>query len=210
MPVLKRIYTIFLIALFFSLLVTPAQVRASSNPGDVKALDEGRRQYWRMGYVLTSSPSYSHLAGRAASLATRMQSNIDTDIYFVFPAVSGKPYVHTASYLILNRRGAYNGNATLSLGIYNFDGTLRKQISTNSIDLQTAPTQTWTNLALDSYYINCQIGSGEFLAFHLALDGAAGGNLNVNPIFEVAVEPVLQSYLQFFFPLVVKQCHHCQ
>jgi hypothetical protein len=194
---IKRMVKIIFAALLVGMIGAPFQVQASPD----KKPDDGKRQYLRTGYILKSSPKYSGMVGKAASLAARMRSNVDTDVYFAFPAVSGKPYVREASYYILNRNGAYSGNVTMTLGIYNLDGLSQRQISAGSVNLQSAAIQTWTNLPLDSYYINRQIGSGEFLAFHLALDGAAGGDLEISPIFEISTEPVVIKFLQFFFPL---------
>lgn len=201
MPIMmKHILKIILVALLIGVAGAPLQVQASPD----KSPDEGRRQYWRTGFILQSSPQYSGTIGKAPSLAVKMQSKANKDIYFAFPAVSSKPYVRKASYYLLSRNGAYSGDATLTLEVYNFDGVLQRTLSTSNIDLQTAALQTWTTLALDSSIDNCQLQLGEFLAFHLALDGSTGGNLDIRPIFEIATEPIVLKYLKFFFPLAAR------
>lgn len=197
---MKRMLKIILAALLVAVMGAPFQAQASPN----KKPDEGKRQYWRTGFILQSSPKYNGMIGKAASLAVTMQSKANKDVYFTFPAVSGKPFVRQASYYLLSRTGAYSGEATLTLEIYNFDGVLQRTLSASQVDLQIAPIQTWTAITLGENIDNRPLQLGEFLAFHLALDGALGGDLDVRPIFEVATEPVVVKYLKFFFPLAAK------
>ncbi len=72
------------------------------------------------------------------------------------------------------------------------------------MNLQTTPTQTWSTISLPESIDDCQLQPGEVLAFHLALDDKLGGNLDVRTFFEVATEPDMLKFLQFFFPLAVK------
>jgi len=197
---MKRILKILLVALLISVAAAPFQAQASPN----QSPDEGLRQYWRSGFILQSSPKYSGMMGKGASLAVQFRSDRHSDVYFVFPAVSGKPLVRQASYYLLSRSGAYSGDATLTLEIYNFNGVLQCALSASHVDLQTAPIQTWTTITLGENVDNRSLQPGEVLVFHLALDGSAGGNLDVRPIFDVAVEPVVLTYLQFYFPLAMK------
>jgi hypothetical protein len=194
---MKRVLKIIFAVMLVAVIGAPFQAQASPQ----KSPDEGRRQYWRSGFILQSSPKYSQIAGKAASLAVKMQSAANTDVYLAFPAVSSKPYVRKASYYLLSRAGAYSGNVTLSLDVYNFDGVLQRTLSDGNVDLQAAPLQTWTIITLDKSIDNCQLQLGEFLAFHLELDGSTGGDLDIRPIFEVATEPIVLKFLKFYFPL---------
>ncbi len=197
----KRMVKIIFAALLVAIMVTPGQAQASSKVQAPREPDEGRRQYWRSGFILQSSPKYSGVTGKAASLAVKMQSAANTDVYLAFPAVSGAPYIRKASFNLLSRAGAYSGNVTLSLDVYNFNGVLQRTLSDGNVDLQAAPLQTWTTITLDKNIDNCQLQLGEFLAFHLALDGSTGGDLDIRPIFEVATEPIVLKFLMFYFPL---------
>ncbi|MBN1537523.1 MAG: hypothetical protein JW908_12370 [Anaerolineales bacterium] len=197
---MKRIPKIIFTIMLMAILAAPFQAHASPS----QSPDEARRQYWRSGFILQSSPKYSGIVGKGASLAVKMQSKLDTDVYFAFPAVASKPYVRQASYYLLSRTGAYHGNAALSLEVYNFEGIWQRTLSTSQVDLQAAALQTWVTIPLDDIVAHCQLNPGEVLTFHLALDGAAGGDLDVQPIFEVATESIIVNYFLYFFPLIVK------
>lgn len=155
------------------------------------------KQYWRMGFTLQPSPVYANTAGRLASLAAELKSDKNIDVYFAFPAIAGNRIVHDASFYILDRTGAYTGTVSLSLEVYNFAGALQRVVSAGNVDLQTAPPQVWTKLALSGAPADRILIPGEFLAFHLALDGSPAGDLQVRPIFEVAVGP-----FQTIFPFI--------
>jgi hypothetical protein len=114
---MKRILKILFVALLVSLLAVPF-----SSQRRRKSLS----QYWRgntyaTGFILYSSPQYSGVDGKGASRAVSIRSDRHSDVYFIFPAVSGKPYVRQASYYLLARSGAYSGNANLNLEVYDFN-----------------------------------------------------------------------------------------
>lgn len=198
---IKRITKILLVALLVAMLTAPFQAQASPE----NAPEYGRRQYLRTGFILVSSSKYGGVAGKGASLAVQFRSDRHNDVYFVFPAVSGKLYVRQASYYLLSRSGAYSGNANLSLEVYDFNGSLQRTLSVTKVNLQTTPTQTWSTISLPESIDDCQLQPGEVPAFHLALDDGVGGNLDVRSIFEVATEPSTLTFLKFFFPLVVRK-----
>ncbi|HEX5689885.1 MAG TPA: hypothetical protein VFX76_07780, partial [Roseiflexaceae bacterium] len=123
------------------------------------------------------------IAGRAVEIAASFRSNRGVgDIYFIFPAANRDFTLQLAAYRILSRSGSYTGAAGMALEARAADGSLKRVISAASIDTQTATTGAWGNIALSS---NLALGRGEHLVVHFALDGAAGGDLDVRPVFEV-------------------------
>jgi len=106
----------------------------------------------------------------------------------ILPASASQKTIEAANVYVLSRSGTYTGTVTLSLEIYDFSGTLKHKVNTMDIDLQTSPTGAWMPLTLSTSPANLTISPGEFLAFTFKLSGAAGGNLDIRPLFDVAVE----------------------
>lgn len=154
-------------------------------------------QYWRTGFTVKPLPVYAGVTGRAVGAAAEVQSARDTDVFFVFPAVSSRRAVHSASFYILNRTGDYAGTVTMTLETYNYAGNLQHVVSAGGVDLQAATPLVWTRLALSDASADRLIEPGEFLAFHFASSGAPAGSLDVRPVFEVAAGP-----LQLYLPLI--------
>jgi hypothetical protein len=184
---MKRIMGILSIALLLATFITPRQTQAWSIPSATNNTKSPPVQYLRMGITIHSYPGYGNLAGRLASVSSTMQSNKDAHVFFAFPAVSGQRMVKEAKFYIINRTGSYSGTATMKLEIYDYAGTLQHVVSASSVNLQTVTMQSWTRLMLSSAITDRLIAPGEFLAFHFALDGAPGGDMDVRPVFEVTV-----------------------
>jgi hypothetical protein len=141
---------------------------------------------WRYGVTVeTSPPVYSSVVGRLLSESAAFRSTRAADIYFIFPASANVQTVYAARFYILSRSGAYTGNANLKLEVHNFAGALVRTVSSETIDLKTTSTGAWIDVALSDG--NATLNPGQFLAFHFDLSAAAGGNLEVRPIFEVLV-----------------------
>ena len=184
-------------ALLLTSFISPEKAQALPVSRAPKGAGVPPVQYWRVGFTVQPSPVYGALAGRVASLAAEMQSSKSANFYFAFPSVSSPRFVREASFYILNRTGSYGGSASMRLEVYDYAGALQHVVSASSVDLQTTPVNTWTKLALSGTLADCLVKEGEFLAFHFALDGATGGDLDLRPVFEVAVGP-----LQIYLPLV--------
>ena len=184
-------------ALLLTSFVTPEKAQALPVSRAPNGAGPPHVQYWRMGFTIQPSPVYAALSGRVASVAAEMQSDKGANVYFVFPSVSGRRFVREASFYILNRTGSYGGSAAMTLEVYDYTGALQHVVSASSVDLQTAPVNTWTKVALSGTVADCLVEPGEFLAFHFALSGAPGGDLDLRPVFDVAVGP-----LQIYLPLV--------
>ncbi len=145
-------------------------------------------EFWKLGVTSQGSADYSAIAGRLAGEVAAFQSAEATDIYFVFPAPATTKTVRSARFYILSRSGSYAGDATMTLEIYDLAGSAQHLVSASPVDMQAAATGAWTDVTLSGTAGDLEITPGEFLAFHFALSGAAGNDLDVRPIFEVEVE----------------------
>ena len=143
---------------------------------------------WRLGVTSEDNAAYAALNGRPASIAASFRSNRGvTESYFIFPPAGRAVTVQSAGFHILRRSGTYTGTASLALEARSYDGTLQRTISAAPVDLQAAAAGVWTELALAPDPASLSLVSGEHLAFHFHLDGASSGDLDVRPVFEVAV-----------------------
>jgi hypothetical protein len=195
---MKRILIISIsAALLLGGWVAAVQVRALPATAIAAGVGVPPVQYWRTGFTVKPLPVYAGVTGRAVSAAAEVQSARDTDVFFVFPAVSSRRAVHGASFYILNRTGDYAGTIAMTLETYNYAGNLQHVVSAGSVDLQAATPLVWTRLALSDTGADRLVEPGEFLAFHFASSGAPAGSLDVRPVFEVAVGP-----LQIYLPLI--------
>jgi hypothetical protein len=145
-------------------------------------------EFWKLGVTSRGSADYSAVAGRLASEVAAFQSSEAADIYFVFPAPATTKTVGSARFYILSRSGSYVGAATMTLEVYDLAGGSQHLVSASPIDMQTAATDAWTAVTLSGTAGDLEIAPGEVLAFHFALSGAAGNDLDVRPIFEIEVE----------------------
>jgi hypothetical protein len=145
-------------------------------------------EVWRLGVTSEGDATYAAILGRPASVAASFRSNRDVkDIFFAFPASGRTQTVASAAYRILQRSGTYTGTASLALEVRNSSGALQRTVSAAPVDLQTAATGAWATLVLAASPASLTIAPGEYLVFHFALGGAAAGNLDVRPVFEVVV-----------------------
>jgi len=173
------------------LLIVPnmanARTPASAEPSTGQAA-AAVSEVWKLGVTLEGASAYANVAGRVASAVAAFRSNHGvSDIYYAFPAAASSKTVQSASFYLVARTGAYGGTATLTLEVLNAAGALQHTVSAAGVDLQTAPTDAWTAVALSGTPANLVVDPGEFLAFHFQLSGAPGGNLDVRPVFEVVV-----------------------
>jgi hypothetical protein len=196
---MKKIVTITWAVLLFAVSISPGQALAGRVASSAGAGGDPPLQYWRMGFTLQPSPTIGSLTGRVVSVAAEMQSSKSQYTYFAFPATAIQRVVQAARFNILTRSGAYSGAASLYLAVFTYPGVMVHTVSYTSVPVQTAALNTWTNLVLTGNIANRLIEPGEFLAFCFALDGAPGGNLDVRPVFEVAVAPLS---LQMYLPIV--------
>jgi hypothetical protein len=144
---------------------------------------------WRLGVTSEGSAAYNAIIGRAVGDVAVFRSNRGTaNVYYIFPAPSTQRTVQAAKFYILSRSGTYSSDATLTLEILDYAGTVQHTVSATGINVQTAPTSTWTDVTLSGTPADLVIEPGEFLAFHFSLDSTPAGDLDVRPIFEVEVE----------------------
>jgi len=170
-------------------LASPLPTQADQ--GDIINQAAVTGELWKLGFTVESgSLTYNSLIGRMASETAAFRSNQGTaDVYYIFPAPATQKTIQSAKFYILDRTGAYAaGNATLTLQIFDFAGTLQRTASATSIDLQTTATGAWTTMTLSSTAADLQISPGEFLAFHFNLSGGSAGDLDARPMFEVEVQ----------------------
>ena len=143
--------------------------------------------WWRLGSTSEGVSSYDAVIGRLVSTAAAFRSDQATDIYYIFPAQARPNTVQAARFYILDRTGSYSGDATLMLETLDIAGGLQHSVSAAGTDLETAATDTWTDLTLSGLTADLEIRPGEFLAFHFQSSGSTGGSLDVHPVFEVEV-----------------------
>lgn len=161
----------------------PAQAGPPAAPA---APDVFPQERWRYGVTVESPLSYAALDGRLLAETAAFRSARSANIYFVFPAAATARTVKEIRYYILSRSGGYTtGDATLALKVYNFAGVYQRQVSSATINIEVATVNSWNSLTVAP---SAAINPGEFLAFHFSLSAAAGGTLEVRPIFEVTVE----------------------
>lgn len=142
---------------------------------------------WNLGITVEGVPSYTAVVGRLVCDVGAFRSARTASAATIFPAPASQKTIETASVYLLSRSGTYTGTVTLSLEIYDFSGALKHKVNTVDIDLQTSPTGAWLPLTLSPTAADLTIAPGEFLAFTYTLSGAAGGNLDIRPIFDVTV-----------------------
>ncbi len=167
--------------------LSPRQAVSLAAAGDVKAAVTAR-EVWRLGFTREGSVDYSAVIGRVAGDVAAFRSQQAPDIYYIFPAPAASKTIQSAHFYLLSRTGSYGGSATLALEVIRFDGALQHTASSGSIDLAAAAASAWTGVALSGTADDLVVDAGEFLAFHFHLDGAAGGDLDVRPMFEVEVQ----------------------
>jgi hypothetical protein len=160
-------------------------------------------EFWRLGVTSEGEVAYSVTQGRPIHPAAAFRSNRGTsEVYYIFSAPGSQRTVQAARFHILSRTGTYAGDATLTLEILDYSGTVRHTVSAAGVDMKTAPTGAWTDITLSGSVADLEIAPGEFLAFHFSLSSTPGGDLDVRPIFEVDVTRH-ENYL-IFLPLVLR------
>lgn len=145
-------------------------------------------EVWRLGAPGETAPDTTALFGRPLAITGVFRSNEPSaEQFFVFPASSRQVTVDSAAFAIIRRSGSYTGAASLALEVRDGSGSLRRILSTASIDLQAVTAGGWASLALDADPAARALAQDEHLVIRMARDGAAGGDLDVRPVFEVAV-----------------------
>ena len=146
-------------------------------------------EVWRMGVISEGDPAFASVIGRLVGATASFRSSRGVaDIYYIFPAPASARTVQSAAVYLADRTGTYTSTASLALEVRSFDGSLLRTVSATPVDLQAAPADAWTDLALASTPASLAIAPGEYLAFHFSLGGGSAGDLNVRPIFEVVLE----------------------
>jgi hypothetical protein len=182
----KMLHTFLILSLLsLALLALSGEQAARAQESDPAAPDALSDEAWRYGVTVEGTLSYLALDGRLLSEVAAFRSARNADIYFVFPAPATAKTVTAARYYLVSRSGAYSGTANLWLQVYNFAGVFQRTVTSTVVDLETAPTGSWVTLGLLS---TRTVNPGEFLTFHCDLSTAAGGTLDVRPIFEVILQ----------------------
>ena len=144
---------------------------------------------WKTGVTLENGASFTGTEGRLLTSNATFRSNLgSSDMYFAFPAPATARSVQSASVMVASRSGSYSGQATITLEVYSFDGSLQHTVSASAVDLQAASILTWSTFTVSSTPGNLTIDPGQYLAVHFHLDGAAAGDLDVQPVFDVLVQ----------------------
>jgi len=142
------------------------------------------------------------MAGRGASAGAVFHSGRDfSDMYFLLKAPAHPVHVTAARLYLVQRSGAYIGNASLSLESISLATQVARLVSAQSLDLQGASTGGWLDLQLSSDADARWINPGEVLAFHFHLDGAPSGDLRAYTIFELVVDPTRVNFI--YLPLCI-------
>ncbi len=190
--VLLRSLGLFTIAILF--LTTPPMTSAQrSNVAPTThapaAPPANTSESWRLGVTSEGAAAYTAIIGRAVGDVAAFRSHRGaTDMYYIFPAPSTQRTVGAAKFYVLDRTGEYDDDATLTLEILDYAGALQHTVSAVEVDVTTVLTSTWMDVTLSVTPADWVIESGEFLAFHFALSGESGGDLDARPIFEVEVK----------------------
>jgi hypothetical protein len=183
---MQRTATLALVLLAALSPVVPAAVAGNGAPG-YQISQSTATEFWRMGINSQGGAAYASLSGRYASLMGAFRSSRTSDVYYIFPASSGTRVVEYARFYIVDRSGAYAGDARLMLEVLDFSGAWQHTASDTPIDMQAAATGVWTDVTLSGSATDLEVAPGEVLAFHFALSSAAGNDLDVRPIFEVGL-----------------------
>jgi hypothetical protein len=172
-------------ATLFALPAAPGQAIEGRQPAGVAAPAEA----WRLGVTSEGDASYTMVIGRLVDANASFRSNRGVrDIYYIFPAPASARTVKSAAMNIISRSGTYTSTASLTLEVRNSSGALQRTVSAAPANLQTAATGAWAALALAASPASLAIAPGEHLVAHFALGGAAAGNLDVRPMFELVVQ----------------------
>ncbi len=148
----------------------------------------GISERWSVGTYVEGPPTYLATSGRFLGTSAAVRSNRGvTEMAFVFPATSGTKTMAGAGFYLLSRTGVYNGDATLSLRTYSYDGVLQRTVSAANVDLETVAIGQWYTVPLSANSDDLTIHPGEFLVFHVALSGASDNDLDARLMFDVAV-----------------------
>ena len=157
--------------------VTTSGVEAAATAGET----------WSLGVNAEGTAEYSAVIGRPAGETGAFRSDRAVqDIRFMFPAPATAKTIQSAQFYIVQRTGDYTETATVTLEITAFDGTLQ-HVASDPIDAKTAATRAWTSFTLGSGD-DLVISPGEYLCVHFKMAGEPGGDLDVRPLFEIAVE----------------------
>lgn len=160
-------------------------VKAETNPEAGLTADKPL-ETWSLGITVEGPPTYNAIIGRVVSDVGAYRPARATEAATIFPAPATARTVMGANVFLLSRSGTSAGTVTLSLGIYDYAGTLQHAASIADIDLQTAPTGVWIPVNLSSLPDSLAISPGEFLAFSYKAS-PGGGDLDVRPLFDVSV-----------------------
>ena len=190
--------------LLLVLLMVPLGAASALSVGDAREPDlvMETAETWRLVSSSQQGAAYEAIRGRPLQAVTVLRSDHPaSDVYLMMPAPATGRRVGAARFLLLSRSGVYSGNATLALEVRTLDGDLRRVVTAQPLDLQLQPAGDWLELQLSSSAAERAIQSGEYLAFHLNLDGGPEGDLLVEAAVEVEVfaTPISTVYL----PLVV-------
>ena len=138
---------------------------------------------WHVGAAFADATSGS-LTGSNFFLGAHLQS---PDYFCAFHPANAKKKIRSLSVLICARRGSYDATFTLTFEVRQLDGTFVRTVSAEPVDLKTAPVHGWVSVPLAKIAGGQTIAANEYLAVHVVRGGAAGGNLEIFPLFEAVV-----------------------
>ncbi len=164
-----------------------AFARGDTRPAAVTAASVA--EIWSQGVTLEGAAAYANVAGRLTSNVAVFRSNRSvTSMVFALPPAASAKTIQSAQVYVLSRTGIYSGAATLALRIYNLAGVAQHTVSSVSFDLQSMSTGAWLTVPLSATPADLSIAAGEYLGFEMALNAAAGDNLDVRAMFSVTVQ----------------------
>jgi hypothetical protein len=165
----------------FIVASVPEQAVAGSQPVGAET--------WQLGITSEGDAAYSAVIGRWVDTSAAFRSNRGVqDIFFIFPAPASTRTIESMRLQIVSRSGTYPSTTSLALEVRNSNGSLQRTVSATSLDLQTAATATWIDIALATNPANLAIAPGEHLVVHFALADVPSGTLDVRPVFEVVIQ----------------------
>lgn len=184
-----------LIALGLAIFVVlPAFVLANpaapGQPAPARAAAIGDNpELWRLGFTSEGEASYSAVIGRVASNVASFRSSRGVgDIYYLFPAPAHSVMVDSARLQILTSSGTYSGTAALALEVRDLSGALQHTASAAPLDLESVPAGGWVDFSLSPTAADLVVDPGEVLLLHATFSEGSRDNLDVRPMFEVAVK----------------------
>ncbi len=145
---------------------------------------------WRLGVISENNAAVAAIHGQPLSIAAAFSSSrAAADVFFLFPEPQHEIVVQSATFRLLRQSGSYTGSITMTFEVRSDDGTLRRTLSGSAVDLQAAALDTWNDVALVADTAERTLAPDEHLVAHMMRDGAAGGDFDARPVFEIHAGP---------------------